>query len=58
MSTNQKNKLKTNNAQPPEAKMKAIENLGKNKIFKDANYPYAEKMGRSEYEAEKEKLFD
>ena len=38
------------------AKPELIEKLGKNKIFKDANYPYTEKMRRPEYEAEKKKL--
>lgn len=42
--------------EPKLAKMKAIESMGKNKIFKNANYPYQEKMGRDDYENEKEKL--
>jgi polyphosphate kinase 2 len=33
-----------------------IKNLGKGNIFSDANYPYTKKMGRSEYEKEKQKL--
>ncbi len=33
-----------------------IENLGKGKIFADANYPYTLKMKRKEYEAEKQNL--
>ncbi|MDH3980502.1 MAG: polyphosphate kinase 2 [Gammaproteobacteria bacterium] len=33
-----------------------IKNLGKGKIFPDANYPYPTKMKRGEYEAEKQKL--
>jgi polyphosphate kinase 2 len=33
-----------------------IKSLGKGKIFSDANYPYPKKMGRSEYETEKQKL--
>jgi polyphosphate kinase 2 len=33
-----------------------IKNLGKGKIFADANYPYTTKMKRKEYEEEKQKL--
>jgi len=33
-----------------------IQNLGKGKIFADANYPYQEKMPRAEYEAQKQEL--
>ena len=33
-----------------------IKSIGKRKIFSDANYPYPKKMGRSEYETEKQKL--
>ena len=33
-----------------------IKSLGKGKIFADANYPYTKKMGRNEYETEKQKL--
>ena len=33
-----------------------IKKLGKGKIFPDANYPYAKKMPRVEYEKEKQKL--
>lgn len=33
-----------------------IQNLGKRKIFADANYPYPEKMKRDQYEAEKKEL--
>lgn len=35
---------------------KKSEKIGKNKIFSDANYPYAEKMKRSEYDALKKEL--
>ena len=42
--------------EPKLASMKTIEKLGSNQIFKDANYPYPTKMGRKEYEAEKERL--
>ena len=42
--------------EPKLAKVKTIEKQGKNKIFKDANYPYEKKMGREEYETQKEKL--
>lgn len=38
------------------AKPEVIDKLDKHKIFKDANYPYPEKMRRGEYEAEKQKL--
>ena len=38
------------------ATMKEIKALGKKKIFKDANYPYATKMKRDEYEGIKQKL--
>ena len=38
------------------ASMKEIKALGKKKIFKDANYPYATKMKRDEYEKIKQKL--
>ena len=38
------------------AKPKLVKKLGKRKIFSDANYPYKEKMNRSEYEALKQEL--
>ena len=38
------------------ASEKEIEKLGKKKIFADANYPYDEKMGRKEYERDKQLL--
>ncbi|MCW8887696.1 MAG: polyphosphate kinase 2 [Gammaproteobacteria bacterium] len=38
------------------AKPKLVKNLGKRKIFSDANYPYKEKMKRPEYEALKQEL--
>lgn len=38
------------------AKPKLVEKLGKRKIFSDANYPYEEKMDRSEYESLKKEL--
>lgn len=38
------------------AKPKLVENLGKRKIFSDANYPYDSKMNRDEYEALKTEL--
>ena len=38
------------------AKPKLVEKLGKRKIFADANYPYEEKMNRTEYEALKKDL--
>jgi len=38
------------------AKPKLVDKLGKRKIFSDANYPYEDKMNRSEYEALKKEL--
>ena len=38
------------------AKPKIVEKLGKRKIFSNANYPYAEKMNRDEYESLKQEL--
>ena len=37
-------------------KRKSMKKIGKRKIFSDANYPYAEKMNRDEYEALKKEL--
>jgi len=37
-------------------KIRTIETQKKNKIFKNANYPYKEKMSRDEYEAQKKEL--
>ncbi len=42
--------------EPGLARPEVIEKLGKQKIFKDANYPYPKKMRRAEYEVEKQKL--
>ncbi len=38
------------------AKPKAVQKLSKHKIFPDANYPYADKMQRAEYEVLKQEL--
>ncbi|MCW9013441.1 MAG: polyphosphate kinase 2 [Gammaproteobacteria bacterium] len=38
------------------AKPKIMKKMGKSKIFADANYPYAEKMNRKEYESLKKDL--
>jgi len=38
------------------ASIAEIRKLGKKKIFPNANYPYAEKMGRGEYESTKQQL--
>ncbi len=38
------------------AESREIHELGKKKIFPNANYPYPEKMKKKEYEAEKQKL--
>ena len=55
-STNASAKIADNRREPELAKPELIEKLDKHKIFKDANYPYPEKMRREEYEAEKQKL--
>ncbi len=56
LSANVLSELADHREEPKLAKMKVIEKQGKRKIFKDANYPYTEKMRREEYEAEKELL--
>lgn len=38
------------------AKSKEVRKLGKRKVFSDANYPYEDKMDRSEYESLKQEL--
>ena len=48
--------LANDREEPKLASVKTIEKMSKKKIFKDANYPYPTKMGRNEYETEKEKL--
>ena len=50
------NELKGDRSDQELAPVKEIENLDKKKIFTDANYPYPTKMGRDEYEEEKQKL--
>lgn len=55
-SANALKELASERKEPKLAKKKVIERMGKKKIFKDANYPYPEKMGRTEYEKQKEEL--
>ena len=56
LSTDALDELSGNRRDQQLASEKEIETLGKKKIFADANYPYDEKMGRKEYERDKQLL--
>ena len=56
LSTDALDELSGNRRDQQLASEKEIEKLGKKKIFADANYPYDEKMGRKEYERDKQLL--